>query len=258
MGRVKTGPSDIVNKIFPHLQKVQKVLKSGYEIAKKTGVDKKIKKAILGSEATKHKNDYKNDDYAHLSSLAYEKDASKKIKASRKLGYDVDSELSTDNHTVFKHRKSGKAVISYRGTDPSNFDDLAADADIFAGKRDHKRFRDALQVAKAAQKKYPQLETTGHSLGGTQALHVYNALGVKARVYNPGGRGVGSEELKKHGTAAEIIRHESDIVSNSWKTSATETYADEDLLGKIVNGDVYGTGQHLLAAHGIPGQPITA
>ena len=46
---------------------------------------------------------------------------------ARKLGNDVDEELSSDNHKVFKHRQSGKGVIAYRGTDPSNYDDLYAD-----------------------------------------------------------------------------------------------------------------------------------
>jgi hypothetical protein len=96
--------------------------------------------------------------HAKLSSIAYEKDFAKKKREARRHGYDIDEELSTDNHTVFRHRKSGTGVIAYRGTDPTNMDDLAADKDIAVGKREHKRFRDALKVAKDAQRKYKNIE----------------------------------------------------------------------------------------------------
>ncbi len=245
--------------IMPHLQqqatqyvekKVRSVKKDAVKKLRDYVSDKtsEVKQKLSG---TKHKTvrtkDYSTDMYAKLSSMAYEKDINKLKKDARKLGYDVDEELSTDNHKVFKHRKSGKGVIAYRGTDPSNYDDLYADKDISMGKREHKRFNEALHAAKRAQGKYSDLEVTGHSLGGTQALHVYETLGVRARVYNPGSTPRG-QKLKLHanGVVPEIVRHEDDLVSLGYAQYATETYKHSDH-----NPFEY---PDLLKAHNIPGQ----
>jgi predicted esterase YcpF (UPF0227 family) len=85
---------------------------------------------------------------------------------------------------------------------------------------------------------------TGHSLGGTQALHVYETLGVRTRVFNPGSTPK-NQELKKHanGVTPEIIRHEDDVISLGYAPHATETYKTEDLAYP-----------DLLKAHKIPGQ----
>jgi hypothetical protein len=206
-----------------------------------------IKKNVSGSKQRAEVKDYTGDTYARLSSLAYEKDRGKLQKEARKMGYDIDEELSSNNHTVFKHRQTGKAVISYRGTEPTNLDDLAADKDIAYGKREHSRFNEALHVAKKAQQKYKDIEVTGHSLGGTQALHVYETLGVRTRVYNPGSTPKG-QKLKLHssGITPEIVRHEDDVISLGYAPYATETYKHSEHTPFQY--------PDLLKAHNIPGQ----
>lgn len=103
--------------------------------------------------------------------------------------YRKDLELSTSNHSVYHNTKTNKAVIAYRGTDPNNRDDLATDALLAMGVAGSSaRFKGAVEVAKRAQRKYGanNVELTGHSLGGTQAVHVSQQLGLKATAFNPG------------------------------------------------------------------------
>lgn len=262
MGKLRTRNLDMVSQILPQMQEyamqyakrtVKKKLTDTANHARKKlhhYVSDQVSELKRNLSGTKHKTevkDYSQDMYAKLSSMAYEKDREKLRKDARKLGYDVDDELTTDNHKVFKHRQTGKAVIAYRGTDPSNRDDLWADADIMQGKRNHRRFNEALHVAKKAQGKYKDLEVTGHSLGGAQALHVYETLGVRTRVYNPGSTPKG-QTLKIHanGVRPEIVRHEDDLVSLGYAQYATETYRHGEN-----NPFDY---PNLLKAHNIPGQ----
>lgn len=257
MGRIRDFSVNLASQIMPQIQNqvLHHVQKRTKEVKKnmKTQLDKyvsdqvsELKKQVSGSQQKGEIKDYSQDIYAKLSSLAYEKDREKLKKEARKLGYDIDEELSTANHIVFKNRKTGKAVVAYRGTDPTNVDDLLADKDIAGGKREHRRFNEALHVAKKAQEKYKDIEVTGHSLGGTQALHVYETLGVRARVYNPGSTPKG-QQLKRHanGTAPEIVRHEDDLVSYGYAPYATETYKTENNPFQFPD---------LLKAHNIPGQ----
>lgn len=257
MGRIRSWTTELYNQIAPRAQEyaLHQVKKKTASIKKEAGKQltkyvsdqvSEIKKNMSGSKSTAEVKDYSNDEYAKLSSLAYEQDAGKLKKNARKLGYDIDEELSSANHTVFRNRKTGKAVIAYRGTNPSNRDDLAADYDIARGKREHQRFNEALHVAKKTQAKYKDVEVTGHSLGGTQALHVYETLGVRARVYNPGSAPRG-QKLKIHsnGRAPEIVRHEDDLVSLGYAPYATETYKTS-----TDNPFQY---PDLLKAHNIPG-----
>lgn len=251
MGRLREHVRNLSQQIFPHLKRgVEKhAEKIKHEVKKKlkthgAEIMSEAKRHYSGSKTKTIKKDYSQDHHAKLSSLAYEKDLAKKKREARRLGYDLDEELSTDNHSVFKHRQSGKGIIAYRGTDPKNTDDLLADKDIALGQRNHKRFNEALHVGKRAQKKYKELELTGHSLGGTQALHVYEVLGVRTRVFNPGSTPKG-QKLKKHssGVTPEIIRHEDDVISLGYAPHATETYRTGDF--EIPD---------LLKAHNIPGQ----
>mgnify|MGYP000105397479 CR=1 FL=1 len=137
----------------------------------------------------------KQRNYAALSKVAYlgQADARKINKELSKHGLAHTMEyvpsLSDNNHTTFYNRKTGKAVISYRGTDLGNVKDLFTDTAIFFGvERMTPRFSDALDTAKKAQKMYGKknVEVTGHSLGGSQALYVTSKTGIPSYAYNPG------------------------------------------------------------------------
>ncbi len=161
---------------------------------------------------TESEND--NDPYAHLSESAY-LDFDEAETRAMNHGYLIDRELSTPNAHVYKSSADSHAVIAYRGTNPKNADDLAADAHIAAGSRAHQRFREAEDIAQRAMKKYQKVIVTGHSLGGTQALHVNNVFGLDARVFNPGA-GKGDSVTRDNAT---VVRHMNDLISANLRLS---------------------------------------
>jgi hypothetical protein len=95
-------------------------------------------------------------------------------KASKNInGYELDEELSNDNHKVYynpNETDNKKILISYRGT--QNLDDIKTDAYVAVGKlRDTKRYDQSVDVLKKAKGKYGQsgATLTGSSLGGSIA-----------------------------------------------------------------------------------------
>jgi pimeloyl-ACP methyl ester carboxylesterase len=115
------------------------------------------------------------------------------------LDYTIDSELS-DSRAVVITRPDGSAVVSYRGTD--HVSDLVPDFQIAMGYHSNPlyqrvgavaahvvndRFADARdRYARAKKKHGSDVSVTGHSLGGSLALHTARAHGGKAVVFNPG------------------------------------------------------------------------
>lgn len=155
------------------------------------------------------KEDLKNDLHAQLSEAAY-KNPDEAARRASTYGYKVDRDLSNDNATTFVNDR-GEAIISYRGTRPTNLDDLAADAHIVMGSRKHKRFDEAEDLARRVKGKYQKVQATGHSLGGTQALHVNKKLGIDAHVFNPGA-GIGDSVDTDN---VRVVRHQDDLVSKA-------------------------------------------
>lgn len=135
--------------------------------------------------------------YARLSSGAYG-EGKEEIE-----GYDIDKDLSNRNRTVYVDKDTGKAVVSFRGTklnSKNKLGDLGADAMIALGLQKHSsRFKNAKKVTKQAIDKYGKdnVVLTGHSLGGSQALHANRVYDVPTFVYNPGvGLGDVTESMK--------------------------------------------------------------
>jgi len=104
-------------------------------------------------------------------------------------GYTFDPEYSTDNASTFI-RPDGTAILAYRGTRPTNLDDLNTDASILAGQHrtdtPHPRFIEAVNHYNFVKDKYNNVDLTGHSLGGTLADYVGRMNDEKAVVFNPG------------------------------------------------------------------------
>ncbi len=115
---------------------------------------------------------------------------------------DVSIDEYADMAKVFKH--NDKVTISYRGTDPTNPRDLAADGIIMTGAlKTSPRFNRALALYDEVEGKYPdsQIAVTGHSLGSSQAIHVAGNRGkTHAYGFNPG---VGPTQMG--GTARSTI-----------------------------------------------------
>lgn len=82
-------------------------------------------------------------------------------------GYIRDDSLSGQRAQVYHDPKTGKAIVTHRGTASSKdiINDLAVG--VGAGKLTN-RFQHAKKIQKQAEKKYGKenIETSGHSLGG--------------------------------------------------------------------------------------------
>jgi hypothetical protein len=124
----------------------------------------------------------------YLQEQGYAKDDSLALSGLGHFLMDGPSALwSQPNSTTFV--KDGKAVISYRGTNITDMADLAADAAIAIGWNHMSgRFWEADRTYQAAVKKYgaDNVEVTGHSLGGAEALYVARKYGAGGTVFNPG------------------------------------------------------------------------
>lgn len=138
--------------------------------------------------------DRKRRNYAVLSKVAYEsndKHNVEKAMSSYGLGRIIKylPKLSTSSYKTFYNNRTNKAVIAFRGTQPTNLSDLAADTAIFFGvERLFPRFNEALAHAKLVEKTVGKgnVELTGHSLGGSEALYVTEKTGMPSTVFNPG------------------------------------------------------------------------
>ncbi len=127
-------------------------------------------------------------EHAVLSQAAYDP---VKFKSNyQQLGYEIDPELSQPSRTVFYNKSKNKAVIAYKGTDPKHVSDLIADGQIFNGMDEYLsgRFRGAEKAYRNTAKKYGKenVQVTGHSLGGSQAVHVGRKYGVEGTAFKPG------------------------------------------------------------------------
>jgi hypothetical protein len=132
-----------------------------------------------------------NDDLAEMS--AFDVDREKTGRNNLQLipqGYRLDTTLSNQDRSVFSHDGSGRAVVSFRATNPANKYDLATDLGITVGSESlTDRFREAERVTRKTIAKYggtDHVEVAGHSLGGTQSLYVNAHTGVRATAFNPG------------------------------------------------------------------------
>ncbi len=127
-------------------------------------------------------------EHAVLSQAAYDP---VKFKSSyQQLGYEIDPDLTQPSRTVFYNKSKNKAVIAYKGTDPKHISDLIADGQIFNGMDEYLsgRFRGAEKAYRNTAKKYGKenVQVTGHSLGGSQAVHVGRKYGVEGTAFEPG------------------------------------------------------------------------
>lgn len=139
----------------------------------------------------------RRQELARLSFLAYEgedcRDCPSFRKAVRKQGlkdkYEVIKDLSDPDHVTFRDKSSGQATIAFRGTRLGNTRDLWSDAAILFGFQQYtSRFKSAERVTQKAIDRFGKgnVAVTGHSLGGTQAIHAAHKHGVETHAFNPG------------------------------------------------------------------------
>ena len=107
-------------------------------------------------------------------------------------GHTIDKELSNGNRSVYVNNKTGKATVSFRGTDLSGkknrWKDLGTDALVGLGLQNlSSRHRNAVKTTRLAVAKYGKdnVNLVGHSLGGSQALYAHQKTGLDAHAFNP-------------------------------------------------------------------------
>lgn len=127
------------------------------------------------------------DKHAYLASQSSYKSQQHEDRLKQE-GYSLDTELSNDRAKVYTNGK--QTLLAYRGTVPTDREDLSADKSILLNKyQDHSSFKDAEKLYERTRDKYKDndIHLSGHSLGGTKAIHVSKKYGVKnSTVFNPG------------------------------------------------------------------------
>jgi hypothetical protein len=121
---------------------------------------------------------------------ANQNDVSKLIKDNNSLyGFKLDVELSSQKNSVFFNPHCAEVVISFKGTNPKNVEDLWDDLAIVGGVETHtSRFKGAEKLYDAVELKYgrERIKIVGHSLGGSAAMFMGEKNDVETHSYNPG------------------------------------------------------------------------
>ena len=154
---------------------------------------KHLYQIITNKEPRENTNLNDKIDFARLSMSSY----GKTQKEREVEGFDILPEHTSPDRTTYFHRDTGKVIIAFRGTDPHDwsggvnsrgFRDLTTDAILAGGEQDRsRRFQNSENATAKLIKQFGRSNViaTGHSLGGSQALHVSNKFGIHAEVYNP-------------------------------------------------------------------------
>tara|TARA_R100000951_G_C2630631_1_gene177534 strand:- start:249 stop:1064 length:816 start_codon:yes stop_codon:yes gene_type:complete len=181
----------------------------------------------MSNEQTYDSMPQEDYEYSIASQLSYDyfdnNNDAEKIQTSLDTyleGYTFDPDYSNNNASTII-RPDGTAILAYRGTRPTNFDDLNTDASILAGQHrtdiPHPRFIEAMHHYNLVKEKYNNLDITGHSLGGTLADYVGRMNDEKAVVFNPGESPFSLSVIPKSDTSKTTIYRTNtfDIVSFS-------------------------------------------
>ncbi len=125
-------------------------------------------------------------EHAVLSQAAYSKD----YAAAEKLGYKLDPDIGDESMSVFSHAATGTATVAFRGSETKKdwivTDALLATHGNLLGH--DPRFLHHAELLADTIGKYGQsnVQLTGHSLGGTEAVWFGLANNLHSNAFNPG------------------------------------------------------------------------
>ena len=136
-------------------------------------------------------------------------------------------------------------MIAYKGTDPKHISDLIADGQIFNGMDEYLsgRFKGAEKAYRNTAKKYGKenVQVTGHSLGGSQAVHLGRKYGVEGTAFEPGS-----------GVAGAFRRAREDLTdsaTNKLLGSIHKVFGKNDLAREEEDRCCWGVGFFLCYVH---------
>jgi hypothetical protein len=134
----------------------------------------------------------KDIDFALLSKSAYNEGGKRNVE-----GYDILTPYSSPDRVVYQHKRTKHVILAFRGTDARNwkngfsskgFRDITSDI-LLAGAAEglSHRFTNAEEITQKLITQFGKenVTVTGHSLGGSEAMHVSKKFDVGAHVYNP-------------------------------------------------------------------------
>lgn len=159
--------------------------------------------------------------YADMSKAAYAIGRKRDVK-----GFHIDEELSSPDYVTYVNNTDGHAVVAFRGTSRIDRGDIDADVMIAAGAQKYSpRFWQALNITRVAQRKYGKadVEVTGHSLGGSEAMYVSSQAHVPAVTFNAGVSPVASFFDHQDYSKVTAIYDHADIISSGTRSIPDST-----------------------------------
>jgi len=139
-----------------------------------------------------------------------------------KSGYSMDKSLSNNEGVVFV--KDGKAVVAFRGTNPtqkikSGVGKGLPEAVIWLGivggkEQNFNQFKDAQKMVEMTKAKYSVERLTGFSMGGTKAITYGNKYSIPTTNFNAFlGKNILNSKPKSKSTIHNLYRTTNDIAS---------------------------------------------
>jgi hypothetical protein len=233
-------------------------------LVKGSGVAAGIAGQAVGTELDRFTPEYKrsveaNSTYALVSAASYlyakSPEQTEAFLSKTLPGFKIDHYLSSGDHLVVYNSDTRKAILGYRGTDPWDAKDVAADIRLAGEGWDHEgdeRFDAATDQFKQFQRMYHPFDitVTGHSLGGSQAMWVgtQNPL-VRTVIFNAGVvTPTGAQALRstlgvddgmgKPLNNVTLLRADGDVVSGGWMAyNNPEELKDDQGRGLVASKD---------------------
>lgn len=178
--------------------------------------------------------------YALLAKMAYFEGDEEKVmdftsKNSLINGFELDKELSGQKNQVFVNGLTGEVVLSFKGTNPKNVEDLWDDYTIFNPLLNEKttdRFKRAEELYNKVIEKYGKdsnIKSVGHSLGAEIAMSVGEEHDIETHAYN-----IGMSVNEAVNTESKNNKNKVFIYRTSGDPVSVATYANLNQNRKVI------------------------